>query len=288
MHHHHLTVLSPGHSFLEGPRWHDGALWISDVLAREVRTLAPDGTLTTVATIPGSPSGLGFLPDGTPLVVSHDDRAVDAIRPDGSVERYADLSGVTAGPANDMYVSPEGHAYVGNFGFVLGAEDPRPTRLIHIRPDRTIGTADGDLLFPNGTVRTPDGTLLVAETFAHRISAFDIDEDGAPGKHRVWAQFDEAVQPDGMTLDSDGGVWFGNALTRGPDSGFYRAVEGGELTDVVPVADAWAVAPVFGGPDLSTLYLMCNDTTLEDFIGGRSTAYVATATVGRRGVPGSS
>jgi sugar lactone lactonase YvrE len=287
MRQHELAVLSTGHHFLEAPRWHDGKLWASDFFSQQVLTVGPDGTTTGVVKVDGAPSGLGFLPDGTPLVVSQAERVVYKILPAGGLERYADFSDIAAGLGNDMYVSPTGDAYVGNFGFALGEEDPRTTRLAHIRPGGDVEAAPGDLLFPNGAVRTPEGTLLVAETFTHRISAFDITDDGSLTNHRIWTQLDDRFHPDGVTLDSDGGLWFGNALTRTDESGFYRVTEAGEITDKISVPDAWAVALTFGGTDLDTLYLVCNATTLEEFHDGRSTGYVATAQVGRKGVPGS-
>lgn len=277
-----------GHQFLEGLRWHDGALWASDFFSRKVLTFATDGTATTVAEIPGAPSGLGFLADGSTLVVSQADATVVRIAPDGSLSPYADFSGVAGGPGNDMLVTADGHAYVGNFGFTIGAEDPKPTALAHIDPHGTLSRVEGDVLFPNGMAVAPDGTLLLAETFRHRITAYDIEPDGSLSNQRVWAQLDETLNPDGIALDSDGGVWFGNALTTGDDSGFYRVVAGGEITDKVPVTGAQAIACVFGGDGLSTLYMSCNATTLEEFVQGQSKAVVATAEVGRRGSPGSS
>lgn len=205
----------------------------------------------------------------------------------GGLVRYADFGDIASGPGNDMYVSPSGHAYVGNFGFALGEEDPRTTQLAHVTPDGTVRAVTGPVLFPNGTARTPDGVLLVAETFPHRISAFDIADDGTLSNHRTWVQLPDSFHPDGIALDSDGGVWFGNALTIGDDGGFYRVVESGEITDRIEVTDAWGVACAFGGNNLDTLYLVCNRTDLEEFHAGRSSGYVATASVSRTGVPGS-
>lgn len=285
---HTLTEFASGHQFLEALRWHGGALWASDFFSRKVLTFAADGTATTVAEIPGAPSGLGFLADGSTLVVSQSDATVRRIAPDRSLSTYADFSAVAGGPGNDMLVTADGHAYVGNFGFAIGAEDPKPTALAHIDPNGTLGRVDGDVLFPNGMALTPDGTLLLAETLRHRITAYDIESDGSLSNQRVWAQLEDPFNPDGIALDSDGGVWFGNALTMGDDSGFYRVVEGGEITDKVPVTGAQAVACAFGGDDLGTLYMSCNATTLEEFVQGQSKAVIATAEVGRTGAPGSS
>lgn len=282
---HDLTQFASGHQFLESLRWHAGALWASDFFSKEVLTFSADGTAKPAAEVPGAPSGLGFLPDGSILVVSQADAAVQRIAADGALSTYADFSSIAGGFGNDMLVTPSGHAYAGNFGFALGAEDPKPTYLAHIDPQGRLHRVEGDVLFPNGMALTPEGVLLVAETFRHRISAFDMGPDGSLSNQRVWAQLDDSYHPDGIALDSDGGVWFGNALTLGDDSGFYRVVEGGEITDKVPVADAQATACAFGGENLGTLYMSCNHTTLEDFGAGRSTAVVAAADVGRAGAP---
>ena len=233
------------------------------------------------------PSGLGFLADGSVLVVSQLGATVVKISADGSLSTYADFSDIAGGPGNDLMVTPTGHAYVGNFGFAIGTEDPKPTALAHIRPDGTVTQVEGDVLFPNGMALTPDGMLLMAETFRHRITAYDIEADGTLSRQRVWAQLNDTFNPDGIALDRDGGVWFGNALTAGDPSGFYRVVEGGEITDKIPVPEAQATACAFGGDDLDTLYMSCNATTLEDFMQGRSSASIFSAHVGRLGAPGS-
>lgn len=282
---HPLTEFATGHRFLEGLRWHDGALWASDFFAGTVLRFGPDGTAATVTEVPGAPSGLGFLPDGTALVVSQADATVQRIDPDGTLSTYADFSALAGGPGNDMLVAPDGHAYVGNFGFAVGTEEPKPTALAHIDPQGTVHRVEGDVLFPNGMALTPDGRLLLAETFRHRITAYDRGPDGNLSSPSVWAQLPETFMPDGIALDADGGVWFGNALTTGDGAGFYRVVEGGELTDKVPVTGAQAVACAFGGEDLGTLYMSCNATTLEEFVQGQSKGAIATASVGRTGAP---
>ncbi|NMN97540.1 SMP-30/gluconolactonase/LRE family protein [Antrihabitans stalactiti] len=285
---HTLTEFASGHQFLEGLRWHDGALWASDFFSKKVMTFAADGTATTITEIPGAPSGLGFLPDGSTLVVSQADATIQRVADDGSVSTFADFSSIAGGPGNDMLVTADGHIYAGNFGFAVGSEDPKPTALAHIDPQGTVNTVVGDVLFPNGMAVTPEGVLLVAETFRHRVTAYDIAADGSLSNQRAWAQLEDSFNPDGIALDRDGGVWFGNALTTGDDSGFYRVMEGGEITDKVPVSGAQAVACAFGGEDLGTLYMSCNDTTLEDFLQGRSKAVIAVAEVGREGAPGAS
>ena len=276
-----------GHQFLESLRWHDGQLWASDFFGGTVMTFGADGIATTITTVPGAPSGLGFLPDGTTLVVSQTDATIQRINADGSLSTYANFSHIAGGPGNDLLVTATGHAYAGNFGFAVGSEDPKPTHLAHIDPQGHVGAVDGDVLFPNGMVITPHGALLVAETFRHRITAYDIGADGTLSGQRVWAQLDDLYNPDGIALDSDGGIWFGNALTLGELSGFYRVTEGGELTDKIPTPTSQAIACAFGGDDLSTLYLACNTTSMEDFLQGRSAGQIMTASIGRDGAPGS-
>lgn len=169
---HTPTGFATGHQFLEGLRWHDGALWASDFFAGTVLTFAPDGDAATVARVPGAPSGLGFLPDGTPLVVSQTDATIQRIGTDGALSTYADFSDIAGGPGNDLLVTSDGHAYAGNFGFAVGTEDPRPTALAHVDPHGAVRRVEGDVLFPNGMALTSDGRLLLAETFLHRITAY--------------------------------------------------------------------------------------------------------------------
>lgn len=283
--HHEMRDLSAGHGFLESPRWHDGKLWLSDFFRKHVITLDADGTAEKVIELDDSPSGLGFLGDGSLLVVSMNDRKVLHVSPDRLVSEYADISAIAAGIANDMLVTSSGHAYVGNFGFdVVGGEEPKSTRLAHIDPQGAVTEVPGDVLCPNGAGLSPDGsTLVLAELFGERISAYDVHADGTLSDHRVWAALPETFNPDGLAVDSDGGVWIANVFHDAPESGFYRVEEGGEITDAILVPDAWAVACAFGGPDKDVLYLVCNATTLPDFGEGRSRGFVRTSHVGRRG-----
>lgn len=282
---HTMREFSSGHGFLEAPRWHDGQLWASDFFNHHVVKFDADGGYKKVLDVPTSPSGLGFLADGSLLVVSQADKKVLRVASDGAVSEYADISQIAAGIANDMHVTEGGHAYVGNFGFDLGNEDPVATHLAHIDPQGNVSEVPGEVLFPNGSGIHPDGkTFLVAETFKHRVTAYDLAGDGTLSNQRVWAQLTDNLHPDGIAIDADGGVWIANALTETDESGFYRVVEGGEITDVILVPDAWAVAATFGGPDLATLYLVCNATTLADFAENKSKGSIRTADVGKRGV----
>ncbi len=253
-----LETLLDGLTFPEAPRWRDGRLWFSDFYTHRVLTVTPDGTAKTIVEIPQRPSGLGWTPDGTLLVVSMLDRLVLKLRmDDGTLRVHADLSAVATGPCNDMVVDGEGRAYVGNFGYDRHkGEPPRTTCLARVDPDGRVSRAAEDLFFPNGTVITPDGrTLIIGETQAHRLTAFDVAPDGTLDNRRVWASLDESVLPDGMCLDAEGAIWVSDA--RGP--ALLRVREGGRVEDIISTGGRYAFACMLGGADRRTLFV-CTST----------------------------
>ena len=262
---HTTTVLVEGLRFPEGPRWHEGRLVLSDQHDARVLAVDPDGTVSTVVEVPEWPSGLGWDPDRHLLVVSMRDRRVLRVE-DGALVPFADLSALAPFHCNDMVVDARGGAYVGNFGFDLDAgADPVPTVLVRVEPDGTARVAAEDLAFPNGSVITPDGrTLIVGETFAGRLSAWTIAEDGSLTDRRVWAQLEGAV-PDGICLDADGAIW-----VACPISGrVLRVLEGGEVTDVVTVDRNGAFACMLGGADGRTLHICTADSSRPAETGSR-------------------
>src|SRR5579863_826623 len=198
-----LETVCSGLVFPECPRWHDGALYFSDMHDGIVWRLSDRGS-AKVLEIPAHPGGLGWLPDGTLQVVSMLDQRVLRSTP-GGLAPFADLSSFGVHIANDMVIDREGRAYVGNFGFDLnGGETPRPTVLLSVEREGKIRIAAEDLLFPNGAVITSDGkTLVVAETFANRLTAFDIRPDGSLTNRRVFASLG-GLLPDGICLDVEG------------------------------------------------------------------------------------
>lgn len=245
------VTLAEGLAFPEAPRWHDGALWFSDFYTHKVHRITGDGTLETVAEVAGQPSGLGWLPDGRLLVVSMQDRRVLRME-DGRLVTHASLESITPHLCNDMVVDAHGRAYVGNFGFdMLNREAPRPTVLVMVSPDGNARVVADDLLFPNGCVITPDGdTLIVAETFGKRLTAFDIAPDGTLNGRRTWADLGDA-SPDGICLDSEGAVW----VASPPTSEFLRVHEGGRIAERIRV-EGQAIACALGGPDRRTLFMV--------------------------------
>lgn len=249
-------IVLEGLSFGEGPRWHEGRLWFSDFHTHRVQAMDEAGKVETIVEVPQRPSGLGWLPDGRLLVVSMQDRRLMRLDPDGLVE-HADLSGVATFDCNDMVVDGEGRAYVGNFGFDFArGEEPKAAALALVAPDGTVSTAAEGLMFPNGTVITPDGsTLILGETFGRCLTAFDIAADGTLSNRRVWADLDR-VTPDGICLDEAGGIWVADPTHHQ----CVRVLEGGEVTDTIPT-DRGCFACMLGGADRCTLYLVTGDLT---------------------------
>ncbi len=245
-------LLLDGLVFAEGPRWHDGRLWFSDMHAREVVAVDEDGCRETVALVPGSPSGLGWLPDGRMLVVSMQDRRLLRME-NGELVEHADLSELAPFHCNDMVVDGNGNAFVGNFGFDLHRAEPtRSTCLIHVAPDGAARVAAEDMCFPNGAVVTPDGgTLIVAESFGQRLTAFDLSGDGTLANRRVWAALD--FYPDGIALDADGCVWCAFPISPGS---FRRVEAGGRVVQQIDVPDRAAFACALGGADRRTLFML--------------------------------
>ncbi|MGY2066032.1 SMP-30/gluconolactonase/LRE family protein [Blastococcus sp. SYSU DS0619] len=246
------TVLADDLGFPEAPRWHEGRLWFSDFHDRVVRRLAPDGGLSVALELDDSPSGLGWLPGGDLLVVSMVRRAL--LRVGEDVPRlHADLTGSTRSRANDLLVDAAGRAYVSSFGFDLeGGAAPEPTALLRVDPDGSVHVAAEDVVFPNGMVLSPDGrTLVVAETYAARLTAFDVAADGSLSGRRVFADL-PGVAPDGICLDAEGQVWVATART--PE--VLRVRDGGEVTGRVAVGSgSLSYACALGGDDGRTLFV---------------------------------
>jgi sugar lactone lactonase YvrE len=251
-----LSTWLEGFAFLEGPRWHEGRLWVSDMHDHRVIAIDETGEIEEIVRVEQRPSGLGWLPDGRLLIVSMLDRRILRLDPEGLVV-HADLTELAAWHCNDMVVDGQGRAYVGNFGFDLDAQaKPATTALTLVHPDGRAENVADDLSFPNGCVITPDGgTLIVGESFGARLTAFTIADDGTLSDRRVWAAVEGAV-PDGICLDAEGAVWVSSPVSNE----FLRVREGGEVTDRVP-CDQMAIACMLGGSDGRTLFALTSGTT---------------------------
>ncbi|MSO79512.1 MAG: gluconolactonase [Acidimicrobiia bacterium] len=255
-----LTTLLDGRAFLEGPRWHDGALFVSDMHGHEVLRVEDAGTSSVVAALDGAPSGLGWLPDGRMLIVSMAAKRV--LRLDGAaIVEHADCTDFAPHEINDMVVDRHGHAFVSQFGYDHHAgEKLRRAPVLRVDPDGSVRQATDALRMANGMVITADGhTLVVAESAGRRLLGFDLADDGALSNQRVWADLPEGDYPDGICIDAEDAVWI-----SGPASDrFVRVREGGEVLDVVDVTGRHAIACAIGGADGHTLFCCTSPTQGE-------------------------
>jgi sugar lactone lactonase YvrE len=246
-----LYTLLTGLAFGESPRWHDDHLWFSDFGAQEVAAVDLEGNKEVIARIPGAPMGLGFLPDGRLLIVSMRDGLLLRREHDGGLVTHADLSQLSRYPWSDMVVDGRGNAYVGNLGFNFPGGEFAPGFLVLSTPDGSVRRVADGLAFPNGMIVTPDNkTLIIAETYAHKLTAFDIDATGQPSNRRTWAEFGGAF-PDGICLDAEHAVWYADV----PAKRCVRVREGGQIVHIVDL-DRGCFACTLGGRDRRTLFLM--------------------------------
>ncbi|MFX1496193.1 MAG: SMP-30/gluconolactonase/LRE family protein [Promethearchaeota archaeon] len=236
--------------FPEALRWYDNKLWFSDMETRKITSVDMKGTAKSIIEIPNRPSGLGWLPDGSLLVVSMEDRKLLQLE-SGIIKEFMDLSGFATYPLNDMVVNEQGYAYIGHFGFDYINNQPFvPATIIMVTSERKTKIVAKNMSFPNGMVITPDGkTLIVAETLSARLTAFDIRNDGTLNNRRLWANL-KSIPPDGICLDEKGAVW---VAAPGKHKA-VRVLEGGEITHAVNVKND-AYACMLGGPNLTTLFI---------------------------------
>lgn len=243
-------VLLDGLLFPESPRWYNNKLWFSDQEMNKVMTVNLEGEVEIIIEMENRPSGLGWLPDGKLLIVSMEDRRLLSLDPSG-LNEYADLSRLSTFYCNDMVVDKKGRAYVGNFGFdYFNRESFVPAEIVLVTSKGNARVVANDMAFPNGTVITPDEKLLiVAETFATRLTAFNILDDGSLTDRRIWASL-RAIPPDGICLDAEGAIW----VSAPGRHRVVRVLEGGEITHKVKVeTDAYAC--MLGGPERDILFI---------------------------------
>ena len=254
---HKLETLMKGLTFGEGPRWHENKFYFSDFYSHKVYSLDLSGKHEVIVEIPNQPSGLGWTPDGTMLIVSMKDRKLMSLK-DGQLKERADLTEFSGFHCNDMVVDIDGNAFIGNFGFnTYDGEEIKPTNLILVKPGEEPVLAADNLFFPNGTVITPDNkTLIVGETYAARLTAFDKSEDGTLSNRRIWADLKVNAEegnvplPDGMCIDEEGAIWVASPST----AEVIRVHEGGMISERIPVQTN-AFACMLGGEDRRTLFI---------------------------------
>lgn len=248
-----------GLRFPEGSRWHDGRLYFSDMHTGQVLALDPETKeLEEVAHLDGQPSGLGWTSDGKLVVSSMLDNTVYKVNEDKSLEVWANVSDLTDWPTNELCVSPDGHGYLGGFGYDFYHEAPaEPGPVFHISPDGSAELGAAGFTFPNGTVVLPGTrTLVVAETWGHCLTAFDIADDGSLINRREWAKLWADSTADGIDVDADHGIWISSIV----EHKFVRVVEGGEVTHEIDMGEELAVDCAVGGADGRTLFMSTSNS----------------------------
>lgn len=269
------TVLADDFVFLEGPRWHDGRLWVSDVQGQMVYAVDERGARTPVVEVPEWPSGLGFLPDGTPLVVSMRDRRVYRVI-DGRLHLHADLSELVDAYINDMVVDDQGRAYIGNLGYdLIGGAPPDTAEITLVEENGTARHVAKDRNCPNGMAIRQDGrTLIAAESFAHRVTEFDLAPNGDLSNARVLAELPDEV-PDGICLDAGENVWVSAAMGQR----FVQIDPSGRSIGQVDVSPRLAIACQLGGTDGRTLFCLTYRGSMDDVFRGKPGARIEVAHV---------
>ncbi|MGV9378132.1 SMP-30/gluconolactonase/LRE family protein [Nonomuraea sp. NPDC003707] len=245
-------VLLTGLGIPESPRWHEDRLWFCNWIDREVVVVDLDGK-SEVASVRGPvPMGysIDWLPDGRLLMTGDKLRRQE---PDGSTVTVAEQGG------NEIVVDGRGNIYINGADFdFAGGGAPKPGYIKLVTPDGELRQVAGDIQFPNGMVITPDGrTLIVSESFAGRLTAFDIDADGGLSNRRIFA---DGVAPDGICLDAEGAVW---VSTGG--SSIARVAEGGHILERIELPEERApFALMLGGPDRRTLFVLTAEWRQSD------------------------
>ncbi len=251
-----VDTLLDGLVFGEQPRWHDGRLWFSDWGTREVIAVDLEGHREVMLEGPSFPLCVDWLPDGRLLVVSARAGLLLRQETDGTLATHGDLTGVSnPPPGNELVVDQHGHAYVNGAGFdLMAGEEFAPGRVALVNPDGSVREVAGGIAFPNGMLVAPDGsTLIVADSYAKALLAFDITDDGSLANRRVWADLGDGV-PDGICMDADNAVWYGDV----PNRRCVRVREGGEVLRVIEL-DRGCFACALGGEDRRTLCMIATE-----------------------------
>jgi sugar lactone lactonase YvrE len=246
-----LETLLGGIALGESPRWHEKRLWFADWGTLEVIAVSLDGSSEVMVRAPSMPVCFDWLPDGRMLIVSGREGRLLRRESDGSLATHADLTGLSPHPWNDIAVDGRGRIYVNSIGFDFPAGEFAPGIVALIGYGAAVTSVADGLAFPNGMVATPDGsTLIVAESYAARLTAFDIGTDGGLSNRRVWAELGDAA-PDGICLDAENAVWYADV----PHKRCVRVREGGEVLQTIDL-DLGGFACALGGPGGRTLFIV--------------------------------
>jgi sugar lactone lactonase YvrE len=264
------NVLVAGLALGESPRWHEGRLWFSDWMAHQVLAADVDGRTEVILEIQDMPFCIDFLPDGRLLVVSGRQGRLLRRERDGSLVSHADLRSLSIHPWNDITLDGRGNVFVNNIGFDFPAGEFAPGIIALVGSDGSARQAADAIAFPNGMVVTPDdSTLIVAESYGEKLTAFDIGADGSLSNRRTWAPV-PGGHPDGICLDAEGAVWYADV----PAQRCVRVLEGGEVADTIEL-DRGCFACALGGQDGKTLFMVAAD--FARVMGPERTGQVMTA-----------
>jgi sugar lactone lactonase YvrE len=268
-----LQTLITGLALAESPRWHDDRLWIADWGAHEVIAVDLAGKSEVIVRLPSFPFCIDWLPDGRLLIVSGGEGRLLRRDFDGSLVTHADLASLSGHPWNEIVVDGRGNAYINNTGFDFPAGPFAPGIIALVTPDGPPRPVADGVAFPNGMAVTPDNaTLILAESYGQRLTAFDIAADGSLSNRRIWADLDGGF-PDGICLDADHAVWYGDV----PNKRCVRVREGGEVLQTIDL-DRGCFACMLGGVDDRTLFLTANEWRgPASLAGGPRTGQVLTA-----------
>ncbi len=245
-------LLLAGLAYGESPRWHVGRLWFANWGAQEIAALGLDGQSEVIARVATSlPISIDWLPDGPLLVVSGPESLLLRMGADGSLHTHADLSGLASG-LNEIVVDGRGNVYVNSPGFdLMAGEKFVPGTILLVTPDGSARQAADGIAFPNGMAVTPDNsTLIVAESYASRLTAFDIAADGSLSNRRAWAELGDGA-PDGICLDAENAIWYADV----PNQRCVHVRQGGKVLQTVQL-DRGCFACMLGGADRRTLFML--------------------------------
>jgi sugar lactone lactonase YvrE len=249
------TVLT-GLAFGESSRWHDGRLWVCDWGAEELLSVDDSGRPEIVMQVASFPFCIAWLPDGRLLINSARDKKVLRREPDGSIVTHANLSGLgEPPPGNEIVADGRGNVYVNGGGFdLMKGEEFKPGIIALLAADGSKREVADGIAFPNGMAITADNsTLIVAESYGKRLTAFDIEDDGTLSRRRSWADLGDGV-PDGICIDSEGAVWYADV----PNHRCCRVGEGGHLLERIDL-ELGCFSCALGGADGRTLYMVVKE-----------------------------
>lgn len=244
-------IVTEGLAFGESPRWHDGRLWVCNWGTGEIIAVNAHGGSEVMLTVSAVlPYSIDWLPDGRLLVVSGREGLLLRQDADGSLVTHADLRGLSKSPWNEIVVDGRGNIYVNGGGPAPAAgQHFGPGTIVLVTPDGAIRQVADTIAFANGMALTPDNeTLIIAESHASRLTAFDIAADGSLSNRRIWAELDG--YPDGICLDADGAVWYADV----PNKHCVRVREGGDVLQTV-TADRGCFACMLGAANRKTLFI---------------------------------